>query len=167
MVPGESLERLATIPEQLGSSDLNDRVSIWTSGWHAFTQAPWCGYGAGSYPVASGLAAGDTAHNTAMAVLVTGGLIAFSLCVGILVVVGLAIVRTKGSVRIALGTTFAVWLLTAVVGSVEGNRTTWLLFALIAVAQRSTRQQPELFLSIFYARGWPHSQRSDCAIDQT
>jgi hypothetical protein len=72
-VPAGSLNRLATIPEEVGGGDLNDRLNIWDAGWHAFTRSPWWGYGAGTFTTAAGLASGDTAHNTVMAVLVTGG----------------------------------------------------------------------------------------------
>jgi len=136
LVPEGSLERLATIPEQLGSSDLNERVNIWTSGWNAFTRAPWFGSGAGTFSLASGLAPSDTAHNTIVTLLVTGGLFAVTLLVAIVAVAVVAVVRTRGLPRIAVGTTLAVWCLTSNVGTVEENRATWLLFALCALAGR-------------------------------
>ena len=135
-VPLESIARLATIPEQLGAGDLNDRLSLWIAGWRAFERSPWFGYGAGTYATASGLNPGDTAHNTAMAVLVMGGILGLSLLVAIVVAVVVAVLRTKGMLRLSLGTSLVVWMITAMVGSVEENRSTWLLFALMAVAGR-------------------------------
>jgi O-antigen ligase len=135
-VPAVSLDRLATIPEQVAGGDLNDRLGIWTAGYHAFAQAPWWGYGAGSFSAAAGLAPGDTAHNTVMAVLVTGGLVGLTIFLAIVAVAGWAVSRTRGLLRISLGTTLAVWILTSMVGSVEENRTTWLLFSVMALAGR-------------------------------
>ena len=149
LVPAGSVERLATIPEQLGSGDWNDRLNIWNAGWHAFTQAPWRGYGAGTFTTAVGLAASDTAHNTVMAVLVSGGLAATLIFVAILVGVGRAVVRTRGLLRVALGTTLAVWLITSMVGSVEENRVTWLLFGMMALAGRLEVEQPDALMRVF------------------
>jgi O-antigen ligase len=148
-VPAGSLDRLATIPQELGSGDLNDRWNIWNAGWRAFTQAPWRGYGAGTYTTAAGLAAGDTAHNTVMALLVSGGLAATGIFVAILAGVVRAIHRTRGLLRVALGTTFAVWLITSMVGSVEESRATWLLFGLMTVAGRLEAEQPDAVSEIF------------------
>jgi O-antigen ligase len=148
-VPAGSVERLATIPEQLGSGDWNDRLNIWNAGWHAFTLAPWRGYGAGTFTTAAGLATGDTAHNTVMAVLVSGGLAATAIFLAILAGVAWAVWRTSGLLRVALGTTLAVWLITAMVGSVEESRFTWLLFGMMALAGRLETEQPHAMMRAF------------------
>jgi O-antigen ligase len=151
-VPAGSLDRLSTIPQEVGSGDWNDRLNIWDAGWHAFQQSPWWGSGAGTFTAASGLAPGDTAHNTVMAVLVTGGLLGTAIFTAIVAAVGHSIFQTTGLLRVALGTTLAVWAITSMVGSVEENRTTWLLFALMALAARlakvQTRSLAELFSEV-------------------
>jgi O-antigen ligase len=149
-VPVESLDRLATIPEQAGS--LNDRLNIWSAGFHAFAQAPWWGTGAGTFTQASNLAAGDTAHNTLIAILVTGGLAGSAIFLAILLSVIWAVVQTKGLLRIALGTTLAVWMITSMVGSVEENRATWLIFGLIGLAGRLETHQRTSMASVFSGR---------------
>src|SRR5271157_4383478 len=73
-VPHQTFERLATIPAQLQGGDLNQRLNIWRVGWHAFVQAPWFGAGAGSFVRAAALSPIDTAHNTVLSILVSGGL---------------------------------------------------------------------------------------------
>jgi O-antigen ligase len=78
-VPHETFERLATIPGQLQGGDLNQRVNIWTFGWHAFAKVPLFGSGAGTFVSATRLASMNTAHNTALSILVTGGLCALCL----------------------------------------------------------------------------------------
>jgi O-antigen ligase len=148
-VPLESLDRLATIPEQLAGGDLNDRLNIWTAGWQAFTQAPWWGHGAGAFATASRLAPEDTAHNTVMAVLVTGGLVGATIFLGIVAAVCGAVARTSGLLRIALGTALVVLLITSMVGSVEENRITWLLFGMVALAGRLAVEEPDSLARVF------------------
>jgi O-antigen ligase len=65
-VPHETLGRLATISQQLGGGDLNQRLNIWDSGWHAFVRAPFFGTGAGTFVAAAGLAPIDTAQYGAL-----------------------------------------------------------------------------------------------------
>jgi O-antigen ligase len=152
VVPAGTLERLLTIPEQLSTGDLNERVNIWNSGWHAFTQAPWLGFGAGTFTLASGTAPYDTAHNTLLSVLVTGGLVAGSLLLCVMVAGASAVVPAKGPIRVALATTLAVWVVTSMVGAVEENRTTWLIFGLLAVAGRLAEEDPRGLLEVFTRR---------------
>ena len=142
VVPHETFERLATIPEQIRSGGLNQRLNIWSAGWHAFVQAPLLGSGAGSFVSAAGLSPIDTAHNTALAILVGGGLCALSLAVVILVLAVQAIFRTRGPLKLALVTALLVWAVTAMVSTVEESRTTWLLMAMIALAGRLAVDEP-------------------------
>jgi O-antigen ligase len=152
-VPAGSLDRLATIPEEVGGGDLNDRLNIWDAGWHAFTRSPWWGYGAGTFTTAAGLASGDTAHNTVMAVLVTGGLAGTAIFTGILAGVVRAVSRTGGLLRVALGTGMVVWLITSMVGSVEENRATWLVFAMVTLAGRLAEERREAMMELFSGEG--------------
>ena len=103
----------------------------------------------GRFTTAARLAPGDTAHNTVMAVLVTGGLAGAALFMAILVCVGTAVARMNGLLRIALGTALAVWFITSMVGSVEENRTTWLLFAMMAAAARLEGEFPLAMREVF------------------
>ncbi|MGD0521580.1 MAG: O-antigen ligase family protein [Terracidiphilus sp.] len=148
-VPHETLERLATIPEQLQGGNLNQRWNIWTAGWHAFMHAPLFGTGAGSFVAAAGMNPLDTAHNTALSILVGGGLCAFFLAVAIVALAARSILATHGSLRLALATEFTVWIVTSLVATVEENRTTWLLLALIALAGRLVVDDPERLAACF------------------
>jgi O-antigen ligase len=148
-VPAGSLDRLATIPQEVGSGDWNDRLNIWDAGWLAFQQSPWWGSGAGSFTAASGLAPGDTAHNTAMAVLVTGGLLGTAIFSAIVAAVVWSVARTEGLLRVAFGTTLAVWAISSMVGSVEENRATWLLFGLMTLAGRLSNSEPKNIAAMF------------------
>jgi O-antigen ligase len=153
VVPHESLNRLATITEQMQGGDLNDRVNIWTLGWHAFTKAPFFGTGAGSFVSAAGLAPVDTAHNTPLTLLVTGGLCALLLAAAIVALAARAVLQTHGPLRLALATTLTVWLMAAMVSALEESRTTWLLLALIALAGRLAVEQGGRLAACFPSGG--------------
>ena len=142
IVPGATLARLATIPEQLQSGDLNQRFDIWSAGWSAFARAPFLGSGAGTFVVAAHLSPIDTAHNTALSIAVSGGLCALFLAALLLALAFRFALRTSGSLRLALVTSLIVWALTSLVATVEENRTTWLLFAIVAVAGRLATDDP-------------------------
>lgn len=149
VVPHGTFDRLATIPEQIRSGDLNQRLNIWSAGWHAFVRAPLFGTGAGSFVSAAGLSPADTAHNTPLAILVSGGLCALFLSVTIVVLAARSAFKTHGRLQMALVTALLVWVVTALVATVEESRTTWLLIALIAFAGRVAVDEPEALAEIF------------------
>jgi len=146
-----TFERLATIPSQLQGGSLNERTNIWTLGWHAFTRAPLIGTGAGTFVSAAGVAPINTAHNTALSILVSGGLCALCLFAAIVALAVWSIRRTDGPLRLALATALTVWLVTTLDATVEENRTTWLLLALIALAGRLAVEEPERLAACFPA----------------
>jgi len=142
-LPRAIFERLATIPEELTGGDLNKRLNIWAAGWEAFLKAPLLGSGAGTFVSAAGTAPIDTAHNTALSILVGGGLCGLFLAMAIVALAAHSAWQTKGALRLALVTALLVWAVTSLVATVEENRTTWLLLALIALAGRLAVEEPE------------------------
>jgi O-antigen ligase len=148
-LPGETLERIASISEQLKNGDLNQRVNIWSAGWQAFLRAPLCGHGAGSFVVASGLAPIDTAHNTVLAILVESGLVGLALATGIVFVSFRWILTMCRTLRMAMMTLMAVWLISSLVGTVSESRTTWLLLAVIALSHRLSEERRDELESEF------------------
>jgi O-antigen ligase len=149
VLPHETLGRIATIPEQLQGGDLNQRLNIWAAGWQAFVHAPFFGTGAGSFVSAAGLAPADTAHNTALTIVVEGGIVALMLAAAIVAVCARSVLQTEGPLRIAFGTALLVWLVTSAVATVEQNRTTWLLLGLIAVAGRLAAEDRDALARCF------------------
>jgi len=149
IVPRESFERLATIPEQLQGGDLNQRLNIWTAGWHAFVRAPFFGTGAGSFVSAAGLGPIDTAHNTALSIAVSGGLVALFLATAVVAAAIWSIAQTHGPLKWAMAVALLVWFTTSLVATVEESRTTWLLLAMIALAGRLRMEQPEELATCF------------------
>ena len=143
VIPRATLSRIATIPEQLARGDLNQRLNIWMAGSRAFAHAPLLGWGAGSFVTAAKLAPIDTAHNTALSLAVDGGLVALALGLAIVVVAWRSTLRMRGALQIALGAALLVWMVTSLVATVEWSRSTWLLFALIAVAGRQSMEEAE------------------------
>jgi O-antigen ligase len=156
VVPAETLQRLATIPEQLSGGSLNQRFEIWSLGWRAFVKSPVLGYGMGNFSLAAGLSPEDTAHNTVLAILVGGGLCALTVCVAIVWVAIRTIMRLRARVRIALATAMAVWIVTATVATVEESRFTWLLFGVIAVTGRLAQESPRAMADCFPEPGANH-----------
>lgn len=148
-VPRETFERLATIPSQLESGDLNQRLNIWDAGWHAFVQSPLVGTGAGSFVSAAGLHPLDTAHNAALSILVGGGLCAFFLVMGVVALAARSVLKIRGQLLVALITVLLVLAVASIVDTVEENRTTWLLLGIMAVAGRLAVEQPEQFADCF------------------
>ena len=148
-IPSATFARLATIPEQLRSGDLNQRFNIWSVGWQAFLRAPFAGSGAGTFVRAAGTAPIDTAHNTALSIVVGGGLCALFLAAAIVTLAAYLACKTRGALRLALAVSLLVWLVTSLVATVEESRTTWLLMALIALAARLAEDQPAALAACF------------------
>lgn len=136
LVPRGTFTRIATIPEQLQRGDLNQRLNIWSAGWHAFTRVPFAGSGAATFVDAARLAPIDTAHNTILSLAVEGGVVALILASAIVVVCGCSLLVARGSVRLSMGTALALLLVASLAATVEQNRTTWLLIGLICLAGR-------------------------------
>jgi O-antigen ligase len=149
IIPSGSFERLATINEQLQGGGLNMRWNIWIAGWHAFVRAPVFGTGAGSFASTAGLSPLDTAHNTALSIAVSGGLVALFLATAIVAVAIWSITQTHGPLRWAMALALLVLGITSLVATVEENRTTWLLLAMIALAGRLGAEEPERVASAF------------------
>lgn len=136
IVPRATFERLATIPEQLRSGDLNQRLNIWSAGWRAFANAPCLGTGAGTFVSSAHLSPIDTAHNTVLSIAVGGGLCVVFLASILVVLAARSVFRTCGSLRWALVTALLVWAVTSLVATAEENRMTWLLFGILAACGR-------------------------------
>jgi O-antigen ligase len=162
IVPGGTLERLATIPEQLNGGDFNQRVNIWSAGWRAFVHAPLLGTGAGSFVAAAHLGAGDTAHNTALSIVIGGGLCALLLASLLLALAIRATFQTSGPLRLAMVTCLLVWVVTTLIATVEENRTTWLLFGLILLAARLAAEDPSS-LGVYFRSAPPRPSSAPAA----
>ena len=142
IIPAATIDRLATITEELQGGDLNQRVNIWSAGWRAFVDAPIFGTGAGSFVLAARLAPVDTAHNTALSIVVAGGLCALFLVSLIFASAVRSAIQARGLLRIAMVTALLVLAVSSLDAAVEENRTTWLVLALIAVAGRMVKEDP-------------------------
>jgi len=142
VVPEATKGRLNSVSDLWNRGDLNQRVNIWSAGWRAFKEAPAGGQGAGSFVDAAGLAPEDTAHNTALGVLVEGGLVAMLLASALVMASLSAVFRSPEPLRIALAVMMGIWVLSSMVGTIAENRTTWVLFGVAAVSERLGRGDP-------------------------
>ena len=148
-IPEAIFARLATIPAQLAGGDLNQRWNLWFAGWHAFVRAPLLGTGAGTFVSAAGTAAIDTAHNSALSLVVEGGLVALFLAMAITVAAFWLAMQTRGALRLALMTALLVWFITSLTATVEESRTTWLLMGLVALAACLHEETPGSLTACF------------------
>lgn len=153
IVPPQTLSRLGTLPQELARGDLNQRADIWAAGWQAYVHAPFCGYGAGSFVAAAGLAPSDTAHNTALVLLVEGGVTALLIGTALLLFTVIRVTQLGGPLRIALGAALLLWIVSSVTGTVQENRATWLLMGIIASAARLHANDPAAMERAFPLRG--------------
>lgn len=143
VVPAGSLERIATLRDELFLGTLNERLEIWSRGLEAFKTAPWLGQGAGTFVLAAHTANGDTAHNTPLTMMVTGGLVGFSISLAVVVFAFKMAVTSRGLIRIAMVTTLLTLLVSSLVGTIEENRMAWLVIALISIAARQSALERE------------------------
>ena len=136
VAPSGTLDRLSTAAKAQEYGDLNQRVNIWAAGWRAFESAPIIGHGAGSFVSAAKLAPEDTAHNTALALLVEGGVCGLSLAIPIVGFAIAAIKRAEARLRFGLWMLMALWVVSSLTGTLWENRTTWLLIGVAAASGR-------------------------------
>lgn len=142
VVPQGTIDRLLTIPQQLSGGTLNQRLDIWEAGWQAFIHAPIAGSGAGTFVSAAALAPIDTAHNTALAIAVEGGMVGLMLAAAIVAAAAATLMSLRGGVRIGLAAAFLVIVVASLAATVHENRATWMLLGLIAAAGRLTVEEP-------------------------
>jgi O-antigen ligase len=148
-VPHSILDRLSSIPAQIQSMDLNQRWTIWESGWRAFGHSPIVGTGAGSFASASGLNLLDTAHDTALSILADGGLMALALFGAVVFLAVQAMTRTRKSIRGCFGVASLILFVASLVATVEENRASWFLIGLIAAARQISESDPGGVDSLF------------------
>ncbi|MFZ0392844.1 MAG: O-antigen ligase family protein [Terracidiphilus sp.] len=148
-VPQGTTDRILSTPQALAGGDLNQRLSIWAAGWEAFARAPLVGTGAGTFLSATHLPLGVTAHNTALAIAVEGGVVALLAAAAVLALAAASVLAMQGIMRMGLGTALLVWLVNALVLSIQTNRATWLLLGTIVVAGRLAAEQPGELARVF------------------
>jgi len=146
LVPASTWDRLTSISEQAGAGGFNQRFNIWQAGWEAFAQSPLIGHGAGSFVSVTGTATDDTAHNAFLSIAVSGGLVALSLWIWLLVELASRLRYMQQPQRLIWGVLLLVWCVSALVMSNEENRITWILFALIVQGAEVERTEAPALL---------------------
>jgi O-antigen ligase len=151
-LPAQTLLRIISIWDELQRGDLNQRWNIWQAGWQAFVRAPYLGSGAGSFVFAAHVAPADTAHNTALALAVEGGIVAVVIAAALVVAAVACVLRTRGPLRIALASVMGIGLLGSLVATVQDNRATWLLLGIVCAAARLALEDDTGIARVFTAR---------------
>ena len=150
-VPHETFERLATIPGQLQGGDLNQRWNIWTAGWRCL--CPCAVFWTRCRHVCQRRKACSNEYGAQYGSVHPCDRRPVALCLFVVIVTLAArsLLRTHGPLQLALATALLVWFITTLDATVEENRTTWLLLALIALAGRLAAEEPERLGACFAA----------------
>ncbi|HLY39905.1 MAG TPA: O-antigen ligase family protein [Terracidiphilus sp.] len=164
LLPPMVLQRISTIPQQLMGGNLNHRLNIWSAGWEAFKRAPILGFGAGTFVDAAGTAPVDTAHNSALSILVEMGVVGLIFASLVLVLAVRAALRSRGPKRTALLTALSVWLIASMVGTATESRTTWLLFAMASLAGRLATENQGKETEWKVRAGCPRGERAEAVL---
>jgi O-antigen ligase len=151
-IPTQTLLRVGTIWDELQRGDFNQRWNIWQAGWQAFVHAPYFGSGVGSFTSAARTAPLDTAHNTALALAVEGGIVALVIAAALVMAAAVCVLRSRGPLRVALASILAVGLLSSLAATVQENRATWLLLGIVSVAARQAAEGEPGTAEVFTAR---------------
>jgi O-antigen ligase len=130
-IPPESLERLATVEEQLTRGTLGDRVQLWRAGVRAFLRSPFLGYGAGGFPSAANPLTNnlEVAHSTLLTVAVELGAVGLVLFGAIFVAVLLGSRRGRPAERAFAMALTATWLVATSSLAWNVNKATWFVIA--------------------------------------
>ncbi|MCP3761333.1 O-antigen ligase family protein [Domibacillus sp. A3M-37] len=145
-VPADSLERIATIGEDVGQGDLNGRGTFWMAGIDMIEEQPIIGIGAGAYPRAMEILIDtrDVSHNTLLAVVAETGLIGLLLFLVMIVLFLYTASKTTYLEAALFLSLMAIWGLATMFLTWEMRKPTWLLFGLIAL--ESAKWHPRLAL---------------------
>jgi O-antigen ligase len=144
VAPESSLERLATIPEELAGGDLSGRTSIWAAGVELFREHPFIGVGAGAYrhAVREILIVGEVAHNTFLSIVVELGVVGLAIFCGLLGILFISATELPWLPKRLWFVCAAVWLVGVSNLTWEMRKPTWLFFALLLAQRAAMGKQP-------------------------
>lgn len=118
-------ERFQSIPRELGSGTLSGRRGLWSRATAVIRQSPVTGSGIGA---SEGILSIAT-HNTALEVLMAGGIVSFLLFYGPFSFGVVRLVRFRSPECKPLLLAFAVWLVGSMALSWDDNIISWFLLA--------------------------------------
>jgi O-antigen ligase len=122
-----STQRFQSIPQELESGTLSDRKGLWVEAIAVFEQNPLTGLGIGAPEGLLSIAA----HNTALEVLMAGGMISFLLFYSPFTLAMVQLDRVRSSESKWLLVVCAVWLVGTMALSWDDNPISWFLFAIL------------------------------------
>lgn len=134
LIPQESIDRLATLTDEIGSGTLNDRTNIWNAGFDVFTDHLLLGTGAGSF----GASMEDhpwfrrwtAPHNLFVGISAEMGIVGIFILFMILTGVFLAILQMPPLERLFWLTEFAVLFLAFMAQNWEFRKQLWFIWGM-------------------------------------
>jgi len=139
-IPPENLARLSTVGEEISSGTLNNRTIIWDAAFHVIGDRPIFGVGINSFSKAAEpyLGTGGAPHNVYLSIATETGIIGLVLFGTILLHVFYYALKAdrNSKMRWLALTILAPWATISLVGHSEGEKFTWILFAIIITMYR-------------------------------
>jgi O-antigen ligase len=134
MVPQRAWTRLGETQSEITEGTMDARTVIWQAGLDVYSEHPFLGIGAGSFPLAvqQVTATAWAPHNTFLSVLVELGAIGFALFSVMLFTLITAAVRMQSLERSLWLVMILSWALGCFVMNWEYYKPTWFLFAMLA-----------------------------------
>ena len=132
-----------TFAGTLTEGGLSQRFEVWNCAWQLFREYPFFGVGAGAFAPAVARYYGKpiVAHNTYISILVETGTIGFALCTLMIVVVLSQMKRIEFRMRRTLMSLVAVLSTAFFALTWEGDKSTWLVLALLLTAPNLTNSR--------------------------
>jgi O-antigen ligase len=167
VLPGATVARFMTIPEELQQGSLSSRRIIWKAGAALVAEHPvrGLGAGAGDARLSSLFGKYQVAHNTPLAVALDGGVVGLLLFYGALVCSFVSLLRCPHAERTMLVAVCAAWLVGSYSLSWESHKVTWFLLGLFvtggATAGRGRRFPEWKRIRFVYDRRSTHAFAAD------
>jgi len=155
LLPPEIWTRFLSAGSEISEGTLTHRTTIWSLAAETFSDAPFAGVGSGAFPQMSNIAFGRllVAHNTYLSILVELGVI------GVLIVASLFATMFYSALRLPpaekwmwLGV-LGVWMIGVAAGNWEYQKTTWMIFGLVAAHEGAGREVWQLMSQAPKPRG--------------
>ncbi len=132
LVPDRTLDRLASIGDELATGDLSGREGIWRDGLAGIVERPFLGSGAGT--IRSVTSSGALGHNMVVEIGAELGMVGLVL-MGAILFVSLRRATVQPHLhRLLWLTVLGIWAVGAMAQNVDHAKATWLLHSLIVAS---------------------------------
>jgi O-antigen ligase len=145
-VPQNTMNRVLQIPNDLQTTDLNERTVIWSDAGKVFVQHPYFGVGAGGFKTAVGkyMEVPAVAHNTLLSILTEEGVVGAAIFFMILAMLLFFIANLPELERKIWSVIILVWFVGTASLTWDFYLQTYIVFAIIAAQYFLLRAKDEI-----------------------